>query len=120
MVCNSTRMEIQLSRQEFNVSKYQNITLKSSSCRAVISASYITLGSKPNLCGSTKQETSTHIIYTNQVFLTVKQGNNLISRDEDQAIMFSCSYKKEGHASKKTFVPVSRRVTANESKCLFF
>ena len=113
--CQNNYMEILLSRHSFNVSKYETITLKNRQCVASINSTYIIMGSALNACGAIRRETSTHIIYTNEATLRVKQESSLITRDHDVIISFSCAYKKDGLTSGASFTPV-RSIVANESK----
>ena len=111
-------MEIQLNRNFFNVSKYESITLKDKSCTARVNFPYITLGSKLNSCGTTRRETTSQIIYTNEAIMVVRRDSGIVTRDHDQVISFSCAYKKDGYTNQASFTPVSR-ITGNDSKCPF-
>ena len=112
-------MRIDLNRQYYNVSHYEKITLRDPVCAASYSPGYITLGSVPNYCGSTRQQTKGHIIYTNEVIMKAKQNSDMITRDHDEVIQFSCKYKRDSTVSGSSFLPVSR-ISGNECKSYFF
>ena len=106
-------MRIDLNRQYYNASQYEKITLRDPICAAWYSPGYITLGSVPNYCGATRQETKEHIIYTNEVIMRAKQKSDMITRNHDEAIQFSCRYKTDSVVSGSSFLPVSR-ISGNE------
>jgi len=112
--CSSNYMRIDLNRQYYNVSHYEKITLRDPVCAASYSPGYITLGSVPNYCGSTRQQTKGHIIYTNEVIMKAKQNSDMITRDHDEVIQFSCKYERDSTVSGSSFLPVSR-ISGNES-----
>lgn len=113
--CSSNYMRIDLDRKFYDASLYQLITLRDPSCWASYGRRFISLGSVPNYCGSTRQEVGNHIIYTNEVILTAKQNSDMITRDHDEVIQFSCKYEKKGYVSGASYLPVSR-ITGNECK----
>ena len=108
-------MRIDLNRQYYNLSQYETITLRDPACAASYSPGYITLGSVPNYCGSTRQETKGHIIYTNEVIMKAKQNADTVTRDHDEVIQFSCKYERDSAVSGSSFLPVSR-IYGNECK----
>ena len=113
--CGSNYMRIDLYRQYFNASRYETITLRDRACRASYSTGLITLGSVPKYCGGTRRETQKYIIYTNDVILTAKQNADMVTRDHDEIIQFSCRYDRNGYASGTSFLPISR-ISGNECK----
>ena len=109
-------MGIKLNRIFYNVSLYQNMTLRSNDCSAVINSTKIILGSNLNSCGTTKEENGTHIVYTNEAILHAKTEKNLISHYHDTIISFSCAYKKDGYTNTAaSFIP-NKRVNVSESR----
>ena len=117
--CYANFMEIQLSRNSFNASKYKSITLKDKNCPSSMSLNRITLGSKLDSCGTTRRETTSQIIYTNEAILVANQDSSIITRDHDQVISFSCTYNKDGYTNQTSFAAV-RRITGNESNLICF
>ena len=113
--CSSNYMRIDLDRKYYDTSLYQSITLRDKTCTASYGSSFISLGSVPNYCGSTRHETKNHIIYTNEVILTAKQTSDMITRDHDEVIQFSCKFEKKGYVSGASYLPVSK-ITGNECK----
>ena len=111
-------MRIDLNRQFYNVSRYETITLRDPVCAASHSPGHITLGSVPNYCGSTRQETKEHIIYTNVVLMKAKQNSDIVTRDHDEVIKFSCKYRRDSTVSGSSFLPLSR-ISGNECKSCF-
>ncbi len=111
-------MRIELDRHFFQVSDYSNITLRDTWCRASwwSTSRYISLGTIPSQCGSTREETYDHIIYRNEVVLKAKPTSGLITRDNDMRIRLSCSYKKTGNVSSVSFKPIST-VNVTEGIC---
>ena len=109
-------MEIQLDKTTYNITSYESMTLHDSKCKANQSLTHIILSTVLTSCGTTKSENQTHIVYSNKVMLSAKEAasNEIITRDEDKAISFSCAYSKDGYASGASFVPITR-VIANES-----
>ena len=111
-------MEFQLSRNAFNVSKYESITLRDKNCNASLSLNPITLGSKLNSCGATRVETDTQIVYTNEATLAVKKDLAMVTYDPDLILTFSCAYTKDGYTNQTSYTPVSK-LAGNDSKCPF-
>ena len=101
-------MRIDLHRLYYNASQYEKITLRDPACAASYSAGYITLGSIPNYCGSTRHETKRHIIYTNEVIMKARQNSDMTARDHDEVIQFSCKYERDSVVSGSSFLPVSK------------
>jgi len=113
--CYANSMEFQLSRNAFNASKYESITLRDKNCYANISSnSSITLGSKLNSCGATRVETATQIVYTNEATLVVKRDSAMVTYDPDLVLAFSCAYNKDGYTNQTSYTPVSR-ITGNDT-----
>ena len=111
-------MRIDLDRSYYDTSLYSSITLRNPSCSATTTSLYITLGSVPGVCGSVRRETSTHIVFENEVVFTAKTSNGIISRDLDQKITFQCLYNKNGYVSSAGYQPMSS-VNATESMYCF-
>ena len=112
--CSNNYMRIELYRQYYNTSLYSSITLRDPSCRATIYYNSIVLGSVPGACGSVKRDTSSHIIYENEVIFTGKAINGLITRNLDQRIKLSCIFNRNAHVQTVSFQPISN-VTGEES-----
>ena len=105
--CSNNYMRIELDRKFYNASLYSSITLRMESCKASIYSSSIVLGSVPGACGSVRSETSSHIVYENEVIFTGKPINGLITRNVDQRVKFSCMYDKNAYVQTVSYQPVS-------------
>lgn len=105
--CSQNYMQINLDRRYYDSSLYTSITLRSPSCSATYSSSYITLGTILGGCGATRKDTVNHIVYENTVILRAKAVAGMITRDMDQKIKFSCSYGKNGYAGGLSYNAVS-------------
>ena len=116
--CSTNYMRIDLDRSYYDASLYSSITLRNTSCSATTTPLYITLGSVPGVCGSVRKETSTHIVFENEVVFTAKASNGIISRDLDQKVTFQCLYNKNGQVSSGGYKPMSS-VNATESMYWF-
>ena len=93
--CTDNYIRVELDRKYFSPSKYGSITLRNSSCRAVVSNNKIILGSNPKGCGATMTETAQHIVFENDVVLKAKlTGSEIASREHDQSISIRCMYKR--------------------------
>ncbi|XP_065068293.1 uromodulin-like isoform X2 [Rhopilema esculentum] len=112
--CSNNYMRVILDTKYFNASEFSRITLRDPYCSAYISSSYISLGSVPNGCGASREETQRHIIYRNEVIMTAKQEEGMITRDHDQSIDVSCIYDRDGFGSSVSYDPI-RKVSGNES-----
>jgi len=112
--CSSNYMRIILNGLYYNASQYETITLRDPGCAASYITRDIVLGSVPNYCGSTRQETKGHIIYTNEVIMKAKQNADMVTRAHDEVIQFSCKYRRDSTVSGSSFLPVSR-ISGNES-----
>ena len=117
--CSENYMRIELDRNFFNVSAYSSITFRDSRCRATWSSSFISLGTIPSQCGSTREETYDNIIYRNTVIMRAKTTQGLITRESDIKIRLTCSYKRTGNVSSVSFKPISK-VNVTEGKSKFF
>ena len=113
--CSNNYMRVILDTNYFNASEFSRITLRDPYCSAYISSSYISLGSVPNGCGASREETKRHIIYRNEVVMTAKQEEGMITRDHDQSIDVSCIYDRDGFGTSVSYDPI-RKVSGNESK----
>ena len=90
--CTDNYIHVELDTKYFYASRYESITLRNSSCKALVSNNKITLGSIPNGCGATTNEVNDYIIYKNEVILKVKRSvSGVILHDESIAIQ--CTYK---------------------------
>lgn len=112
-------MRIDLFPQFYDASRYSKISLRDKRCTAHVWSNAISLGSTPNACGGTREETSKYIIYKNEVILKVRQSSGMITRDHDEVIEFSCKYERDGYTSAASFLPVSS-IKGNESKLILF
>ena len=108
-------MRIDLFREYYDTSRYKKITLRNPTCEAYYSSRFITLGSIPNSCGATRKETPKHIVYTNEVILTARQTSDMVTRDHDEIIQFSCKYERDGFTNGASYLPVSQ-IKVNECK----
>ena len=114
VTCSNNYMRVELYRQYYNTSLYSSITLRDPSCRASIYYSSIILGSVPGACGSVRRDTSSHIVYENEVIFTGKAINGLITRNLDQRIKVSCMFSRNAHVQTVSYQPISN-VTGEES-----
>ena len=76
------------------------------------------MGSKLNSCGTTRVETATQIVYTNEATLVVKRDLAMVTHDPDLVLAFSCAYNKDGYTNQTSYTPVGR-ITGNDSKYPF-
>ena len=111
-------MRIDLDRKYYDMSLYSSITLRNPSCTATYTANYVTLGSVPGACGSVQKETSSHIVFENEVLLTAKSLNGMITRNYDERISFQCRYDKNGQVSSNGYQPMTS-VNATEGMYWF-
>ena len=98
-------MRIEISRKDFNTSKYSDISLLDKKCKASFSDLKIVLDTAPHLCGSKRMETADQIIYQNEVYMTAIPTGKLVTREHDVRITFSCHYNKAGYLTLESFKP---------------
>ena len=119
VLCSKNYMRIDLDRKYYDISLYSSITLRNPSCTATYTAHYVTLGSVPGACGSVQKETSSHIVFENEVILTAKSANGMITRNYDEKVSFQCRYNKNGQVSLIGYKPMTS-VNASEGMYCFF
>ena len=116
--CGINYLRIDLDRRFYNASIYSAITLRDPACTASLSSANITLGSTPNLCNWTMEETSSKITYKNTVIMTVYGVLGMVIRNQDRRIDVSCEYDRSSYIGAPSFKP-EWIVIANEGKPCF-
>ncbi|XP_065067731.1 pancreatic secretory granule membrane major glycoprotein GP2-like isoform X1 [Rhopilema esculentum] len=111
--CTQNYMRIDFDRAFYDTSLFSSITLRDTSCSASISSYNIILGSVPGACGSTRSETSSYIVYENEVIFKPKAISGIIIRDPDQRVKFTCYFEKNAYVSSYRYLPISN-VTGSE------
>ena len=102
-----------------NMSSFASVTLRDASCTATSNDTHITLSTSFSECGTTKNETSDHIVVSNEVRM-LDASNGVIFRGNRTIIPFSCKYSRSGlGTSLSSFqAKVKSVVQAEESKYL--
>ena len=120
VVCNETSMAIYLDNrtQIYNGSL---ITLNDTSCTAKQyppdnEYGLITAYDK---CGTTRTETSKHIVYDNEVTWTFGNTSSAVVRATGKKIKFSCSLERSKNTSNTNLEPVKTFVTTTEGNILY-
>eukprot|EP00795_Rhopilema_esculentum_P010796 gene10796-19600_t len=114
--CTQNYMRIEFDRAFYDASVFSSITLRDTSCLPLINSYNIILGSVPGGCGSTRSETSSYIVYENEVIFKPKAIAGTTTRDPDQRVKFTCYFDKSGYSSTWNsywYLPISN-VTGSE------
>ena len=101
--CNDKHIRVKLDTNYFNSSKYENITFRDKTCKALVSNNSISLVSTLNGCGATMNATSDEIAYENEVVLRINASENgKMLRDHTHSIPVRCVYKRSQIAEVAT------------------
>ena len=119
VVCNETSMGVYLDNRT-QTYKGSSITLIDTSCTAKrypLNSEYglITAYDK---CGTTRTETSTHIVYENEVTWTFGNTSSAVVRASGKKLKFSCSLERSKNTSTTNLEPVNTFITATEGNIL--
>ena len=68
---------------------------------------------------TTRAETSTHIVYENEVTWTFGNTSSTVVKATGKKIKFSCSFERSKNASAINLEPVKTFITATEGKILY-
>ena len=69
-------------------------------------------------CGTTRTETSTHIVYENEVTWIFGNTSSAVVRATGKKIKFSCSLERSKNTSTTNLKPVKTFITATEGNIL--
>ena len=70
-------------------------------------------------CGTTRTETSTHIVYENEVTWTFGNTSSAVARATGKKIKFSCLLERSRNTSTTNIEPVKTFITATEGNMLY-
>ena len=119
VVCNETSMAIYLDNRT-QIYDGSSITLSDASCTAKQCPPDNEYGliTAYNKCGTTKTETSTHIVYENEVTWTFGNTSSAVVRATGKKLKFSCSLGRSKNTSTTNLEPVKTFITATEGNIL--
>ena len=97
-----------------------SITLNDTSCTATLYPPNNEYGliTAYDKCGTTRAETSTHIVYQSEVTWTFGNTSSAVVRATGKKIKFSCSFERSKNTSTVNVEPVKTFITATEGKFL--
>ena len=100
------------------VSDTSLITLKDSSCTAkrYSPSNEYGLITTFDKCGTTKKETTTHIVYENEATWMFSSSSGGIIRSSGKKIKFSCSFDRYRNSSTLSMTPTTSFLTGVEGE----
>ena len=117
VVCDENFMMIYLDSR-IQVSDASLITLKDASCTAnrYLPSNEYGLITTFDKCGTTKKETTTYIVYENEVTWTFGSDSGGIIRSSGKKIKFSCSFDRHQNTSLLSLKPTTSYLTGEEGE----
>ena len=93
-----------------------SITLRDSSCAATLYAPNNEYGliTAFDKCGTTKTETTTHVVYENEVVWKFGSSSSTITRTNGRKISFTCSLQRHRDTSNVDIAPTTNYITSSE------
>ena len=93
-----------------------SITLRDSRCAATLYAPNNEYGliTAFDKCGTTKTETTTHVVYENEVVWNFGSSSSGITRTNGKKISFTCSLQRHRDTSNVNIAPTTNYITSSE------
>ena len=115
IICNETSMAIYLDNRT-QIYNGSSITLNDTSCTAKQYPPNNEYGliTTYDKCGTTRTETSTHIVYENEVTWIFGNTSSAVVRATGKKIKFSCSLERSKNTSTTNLEPVKTFITDTE------
>ena len=119
VICNETSMAIYLDNRT-QIYNGSSITLNDTSCTAKQYPPNNEYGliTTYDKCGTTRTETSTHIVYENEVTWIFGNTSSAVVRATGKKLKFSCSLERTKNTSTTNVEPVKTFITATEGNIL--
>ena len=95
VTCDDSNMTVALEKAIYPYLNASLLHLRSSSCGATESATHLYLATELDGCRTSVAETSSSLIFTNEIQADIVQISSAVTRDHDFDLEFNCSYPKE-------------------------
>lgn len=95
----------------------EELALQDRSCKARHNKTHIIARTDLNGCGTTHRETEQELIFSNALTTAdIPSGGEIIHRNKEISLKFSCSYGRLRTVGSFNFLPAKQKLTITESK----
>ena len=95
VTCDESSMSVDLEKEVYPYLNASLLHLRDSSCRATESVTHLSLTTDLDDCLTSVAETSSSLIFTNEIQADIVKISSAVTRDHDFDLEFNCSYPKE-------------------------
>ena len=112
--CNRDNMTIIIPKSLLGGIDREHLCLLDTTCKANETSTHFFLTTPLTGCNTTRRHTLTAIVYSNTVFEIPMAGEDVVTRERETEIQFSCFYSQNGVVSSVGWKPSNRKVVFSD------